>query len=48
LRDAMRDGASDSDIEKLIRAAIQKKKAAHDGMLAIAAKPGRPMILIGG
>ncbi len=48
LRDSMRDGASDSDLEELIRAAIHKKKASHDGMFAIAEQPGRPMILIGG
>ncbi len=48
LRDAMRGGATDTELETLIRAAIQKKKAAHDGMLAIASQPGRPMILIGG
>lgn len=48
LRDAMRGGASDSDVEEMIRSAVQKKKASHDGMLAIAARPGRPMILIGG
>jgi cyclic pyranopterin phosphate synthase len=48
LRDAMRSGCDDDELEKLIRSAIQKKKAAHDGMLAIAAQPGRPMILIGG
>lgn len=48
LRDAMRDGANDSELEVLIRASIQKKKAAHDGMYAIASRPGRPMILIGG
>jgi cyclic pyranopterin phosphate synthase len=48
LRDAMRSGQSDSDLEALIRASVQEKKASHDGMFAIAAQPGRPMILIGG
>jgi len=48
LRDAMRSGKSDSNLEALIRDSVQKKKASHDGMLAIAAQPGRPMILIGG
>lgn len=48
LRDAMRAGAGDDDLEDLIRAAVQRKKASHDGMFAIASQPGRPMILIGG
>jgi cyclic pyranopterin phosphate synthase len=48
LRDAIRLGRSDHEIEQLIRAAVLRKKASHDGMYAIAAEPGRPMILIGG
>jgi cyclic pyranopterin phosphate synthase len=48
LRDAMREGADDADLTTLIREAVMRKKAAHDGMFAIAESPNRPMILIGG
>ncbi|GAX72649.1 hypothetical protein CEUSTIGMA_g105.t1 [Chlamydomonas eustigma] len=48
LRDAMRGGASDSDIRLIIGAAVQKKKASHAGMFEIAATANRPMITIGG
>jgi molybdenum cofactor biosynthesis protein A len=48
LRDALRAGASDGELERLIGPAVQDKKASHDGMLAIASDPNRPMILIGG
>lgn len=48
LRDALRGGCGEDEIETLIRGVLLRKKAAHDGMFAIAAEPGRPMILIGG
>ncbi len=52
LRDRMREGASDDDLRATIHAAVQRKKAAHDGVdeIAEAARraENRPMILIGG
>jgi cyclic pyranopterin phosphate synthase len=48
LRDAIRDGATDEDLDALIGPAVRAKKASHDGMTAIALQPNRPMILIGG
>jgi len=43
LRDAMRVGMTDTQLEDMIRNAVAHKKAAHDGMEALAAKPGRPL-----
>lgn len=48
LRDAMREGATDSDLAAVISAAVDRKKAAHAGMFAIAATPNRSMVKIGG
>ncbi|MDE2955693.1 MAG: GTP 3',8-cyclase MoaA [Bacteroidota bacterium] len=48
LRDAMRSGASDRDLEEIISLAIGRKFARHAGMHAIAASRNRPMIQIGG
>jgi cyclic pyranopterin phosphate synthase len=51
LRDPMRAGASDNDLEEIIRAAVSKKFFAHGGKTspeAIAASANRPMIKIGG
>lgn len=48
LRDALRDGATDAELDSLIGPALRAKKAAHGGMTAIAEAPNRPMILIGG
>ncbi|HEX7069379.1 MAG TPA: GTP 3',8-cyclase MoaA [Rhodothermales bacterium] len=48
LRDAMRAGASDDELVDLIDAAIDRKKAAHAGMLNLPQLENRPMILIGG
>lgn len=48
LRDALRGGATDDDLGKIIRAAVQRKKAAHAGMQVLAKTRNRPMILIGG
>lgn len=48
LRDPLRRGADDSELKKIIGAAVKRKKAAHAGMLDIAKTPNRPMIHIGG
>lgn len=49
LRDVLRAGATDDDICDVIQAAVLRKKAAHDGMHALAdTSDDRPMILIGG
>jgi cyclic pyranopterin phosphate synthase len=51
LRDPMRGGASDGELEAIIRAAVQKKFFSHGGKgspEAIAASSNRPMIKIGG
>ncbi|XP_047955433.1 GTP 3',8-cyclase, mitochondrial-like [Salvia hispanica] len=48
LRDPMRHGADDSELEEIIGAAIKRKKAAHAGMFNLAKTPNRPMIHIGG
>lgn len=48
LRDAMRAGASDAELAAMIGAAVQRKKAAHAGMINLPTLPNRPMILIGG
>jgi cyclic pyranopterin phosphate synthase len=48
LRDAMRAGASDDELVELIDAAVDRKKAAHAGMLNLPQIENRPMILIGG
>lgn len=48
LRDAMRAGASDDALVELIDAAVNRKKAAHAGMLNLPKLDNRPMILIGG
>jgi len=51
LRDAIREGKSDSEIGEIINVAIKGKKAHHAGkfdMYDIASSKNRPMILIGG
>lgn len=48
LRDAMRAGATDDDLTELIDAAVNRKKAAHAGMMNLPTLENRPMILIGG
>ncbi|XP_042028145.1 GTP 3',8-cyclase, mitochondrial-like isoform X1 [Salvia splendens] len=48
LRDPMRHGADDSELEEIIGAAIKRKKAAHAGMFDLAKTPNRPMVHIGG
>ncbi|KAL8507086.1 hypothetical protein ACS0TY_017830 [Phlomoides rotata] len=47
LRDPLRSGADENELKGIIRAAVKRKKAAHDGMLDIAKMPNRPMIHIG-
>lgn len=48
LRDALRDGASDEDLRFIISAAVDRKKAAHAGMLTLSQTKNRTMIQIGG
>jgi molybdenum cofactor biosynthesis protein A len=50
LRDALRSGHTDQQLQLLIHSAIQRKKASHDGMHQIDQNKStnRPMILIGG
>ncbi|XP_047946727.1 GTP 3',8-cyclase, mitochondrial-like [Salvia hispanica] len=48
LRDPLRNGADDTELEAIIEAAIKRKKAAHAGMFDLAKTPNRPMIHIGG
>lgn len=48
LRDLLRAGATDAELETAIRNALSRKKASHDGMYEIARSENRPMILIGG
>jgi len=48
LRDALREGRSRDEMLALVDAAVNHKKASHDGMYEISRTPNRPMILIGG
>jgi len=48
LRDAIRNGYSDSHLLSLIHTALQNKKARHAGMFKIAEDTMRPMTTIGG
>ena len=48
LRDAMRQGATDDDLQVIISAAVKRKKAAHAGMFEIAKTKNRTMVQIGG
>ncbi len=48
LRDAMREGATDVELLTIISAAVDRKKAAHAGMFAIARSKNRSMVQIGG
>ncbi|KAF7723113.1 Molybdenum cofactor synthesis protein 1 [Apophysomyces ossiformis] len=47
LRDLMRKGCSDDELLQVIGAAVQRKKKQHAGVLQLAARKNRPMILIG-
>lgn len=48
LRDALRAGAADRELDTLVRAALGNKRARHAGMENLARMDNRPMILIGG
>jgi cyclic pyranopterin phosphate synthase len=50
LRDQIRAGVSDDELRTIVRAAVRRKKASHDGMYEIDKnkQTNRPMILIGG
>mmetsp|Transcript_16535 Transcript_16535/g.23116 ORF Transcript_16535/g.23116 Transcript_16535/m.23116 type:complete len:384 (-) Transcript_16535:285-1436(-) len=48
LRDAIREGAADSDLKMIIHETLQRKKARHAGMFDIAKDTMRPMTTIGG
>ncbi|XP_076956729.1 GTP 3',8-cyclase, mitochondrial-like [Bidens hawaiensis] len=48
LRDPIRNGADDNELQQIISAAVKRKKASHAGMFDIAKTPNRPMIHIGG
>eukprot|EP00884_Botryococcus_braunii_P007619 jgi/Botrbrau1/16859/Bobra.150_2s0079.1 len=48
LREALREGASEDDLRLLISAAVQRKKAAHAGMLQLPLLKNRAMVKIGG
>ena len=44
----MREGATDVELQAIISAAVDRKKAAHAGMFEIARSKNRPMVHIGG
>ena len=50
LRDALRAGADDGELRRMVGAAVRRKKAAHAGLAVpqLAAQRNRPMITIGG
>jgi len=48
LRDAIRQGCTDSELSEIIGLAVANKKARHAGMFEIAKMKNRPMITIGG
>ena len=48
LRDLMRSGCTDQQIQEAIEQAVLAKKASHDGMMELSRRENRPMILIGG
>lgn len=48
LRDALRQKATDEQLEELISSAIRRKKEKHAGMENLSSMKNRPMILIGG
>jgi len=48
LRDAMRQGATDEELSRIISVAVRRKKARHAGMSELSRAPNRPMIKIGG
>ena len=48
LRDMIREGCPDEEIEDVILAAVQRKERQHAGMYNLVDGENRPMILIGG
>jgi len=48
LRDAIREGCSDSELRGIVSMAVSSKKARHAGMTKISETKNRPMIKIGG
>ena len=48
LRDMMRTGKSDEEMEEVVRASVRRKAAQHAGMYNLVDGENRPMILIGG
>jgi GTP 3',8-cyclase len=48
LRDALRDGATDSQLKTIISSAVKRKRFAHADMNILAATKNRAMIKIGG
>lgn len=48
LRDAIRSGMQESELQQVISDAVKRKKAAHAGMFEIARTQNRPMVHIGG
>ncbi|XP_024376131.1 GTP 3',8-cyclase, mitochondrial isoform X2 [Physcomitrium patens] len=48
LRDAIRSGMQELDLQQVISDAVKRKKAAHAGMFELARTQNRPMVHIGG
>jgi len=48
LRDAIRSGISEPELQQVISNAVKRKKAAHAGMFELARTQNRPMVHIGG
>jgi len=48
LRDAIRSGMNETDLQQMISDAVKRKKASHAGMFEIARTQNRPMVHIGG
>ncbi|KAG0589706.1 hypothetical protein M758_1G039000 [Ceratodon purpureus] len=48
LRDAIRSGMQESELQQVISDAVKRKKAAHAGMFELARTQNRPMVHIGG
>ncbi|KAK9813703.1 hypothetical protein WJX73_004102 [Symbiochloris irregularis] len=48
LRDALRQGATTEELQAIVSAAVDRKKAAHAGMFELAQRKNRAMVKIGG
>lgn len=48
LRDALRQGATNEELQAIISAAVDRKRAAHAGMFELAKQKNRAMVKIGG